>query len=214
MPPVPPLYVDFDDVLCETARGIAGLLEREFGKTVRFEDIATFDLAVAFGLNVAEIDHLMRLTHLPANLAAMAPVDGAVPALRRWAARGGQVAVVTGRPASCFEASRDWLQRHGVPHDALIFVDKYGRPDPHPAAVGARTLDQLRCMEFALAVEDSPQMVTFLCEHMRMPVVVLDRPWNARLAAPAGAGRAPHRCRSWSEVERLLPGLGGGVSHF
>ena len=33
------IYVDFDDVLCETALGLARIVEEEFGRKVAFEDI-------------------------------------------------------------------------------------------------------------------------------------------------------------------------------
>ena len=52
-----PIYVDLDDVLCETARGFLGLLQREFDRRVAFEDIRDFDLGVSFGLD--EIEHLV-----------------------------------------------------------------------------------------------------------------------------------------------------------
>ena len=45
-----PVYLDFDDILCETARAFTGLLHREFGKSVAFEDIHTFNLGESFGL--------------------------------------------------------------------------------------------------------------------------------------------------------------------
>jgi hypothetical protein len=46
------IYVDFDDVLCETARALVALLQSHFGRTVAFDDVISFDLAVSFGLNL------------------------------------------------------------------------------------------------------------------------------------------------------------------
>ena len=42
----PPIYVDLDDVLSETARAFVGLLARELGRRVAFESIHDFEVRV------------------------------------------------------------------------------------------------------------------------------------------------------------------------
>ena len=79
----PRIYVDLDDVLCETARAFLGILERDYGKTVDFEDIAWFDLGRSFELEPPVLEDFMRKVHEPEVLSAMKPVDGAV-ASRFW----------------------------------------------------------------------------------------------------------------------------------
>ena len=37
------IYVDIDDVLCETAASLCGLAAREFGRHVAYEDVGVFD---------------------------------------------------------------------------------------------------------------------------------------------------------------------------
>ena len=44
------IYVDVDDVISKTTDTYAGIIAREFGKHVRFEDVVTFDLKESFGL--------------------------------------------------------------------------------------------------------------------------------------------------------------------
>lgn len=203
----PRIYVDFDDVLCETTRSFVGIVERHFGRRVPFEALHSFDLCESFGLRRDEYAELMRLVHTPEVLSAFEPRAGARQVLEAWTAAGYEIAVMTGRPPSSSLVSRTWLATHGVPHATLSFVDKYGRPDPNPESLRAGSvpvvaLDGLAQQAFALAVEDSPEMATFLAGELGVPVALLDRPWNR--------GRADDvprivRCRSWSEVAAAFP---------
>ena len=172
------IYVDLDDVLSETARAFTGLLEQEFKKRVDFEEIFSFDLAQSFGLSVEELERFMRLVHLPEFLSALEPVDGAVDGLNELASLGYEIAVVTGRPPLTAEVSQAWLERHGVPYDRLTFVDKYGRGGFGAADNSAITLDELTQSSFCFAVEDSSDMAAFLTAKMKVPVALLERPWN------------------------------------
>lgn len=198
-----PIYVDFDDVLCETAREIARLLQHEFGRRVAFEDIRSFDLGLSFGLQAAEIEHLMRMTHQPAQLAAMPPIPDAVETLRLWANEGRRIHVVTGRPPDTAPVSRAWLADHRVPCEALLFVDKYDRGHPAADGVPVLSLGEIASLPFSLAIEDSPDMAVFLATHSATPVAVLDRPWNAGVEQRVPAGAALRRYRSWRELRSV-----------
>jgi uncharacterized HAD superfamily protein len=195
----PRVYVDFDDVLCETAQALMGLLERMFRRRVRFESIWSFDLSESFGLGPEELASFMVAAHAPEVIEAIEPMEGAAEALRRWIRSGIEVCIVTGRPPSTEAASRQWLKRHKMPCLRLMFVDKYSREFPLHCGPGAITLDRLVRMEFSLAVDDAPMMLDFLAKRMAMPVVVFDRPWNACVKT----GGRVRRCRSWSEIGSL-----------
>lgn len=198
--------MDFDDVLCETARGLAGLLFKEFGKTVAFEDITEFNLEKSFSLSKVEIDCLMEKGHQADFLEALSPVPGAIEGLRTWAERDYAVTVVTGRPPSCLDASHAWLSRHGFDVDSMVFVDKYGRMTMDDLSGEAISLDDLVHLEFCLAIEDAPGMASYLVDNMSLPVIVLERPWNA--SAQIGNGDTEgrlHRCRDWLQVMDRFP---------
>jgi uncharacterized protein len=204
------IYVDFDDVLCETALEFTRVLDSEFGKRVAFEDIFSFDLSQSFGLSGDEVHRLMRLTHEPDVLLRMEPVPGALETLSRWAAGGTEVSVVTGRPSYTREASIQWLKAHAVPFAELHFVDKYARESDAAFRREMLTLDQLAGMDFCLAVEDSPRMVRFLAERTRIPVAVLHRPWNASgLDLAPEAGQRVFRCHDWPHLRSRFPAPGG-----
>jgi hypothetical protein len=191
------IYVDMDDVLCETARGLLLIIEREFGKKLTYEQLNSFDVGRACGLEIQEVTELFRIAHHPDELLGMAPIEEAVGVLQQWSDAGHEIAIVTGRPPPTYEASIEWLARHRLPYHAFIMVDKYGRfPTENTAAI---TLSELSVRQFCLAVEDSPTMAKFLAGEMRVPVALLDRPWN-RDAEHALIGRY----RDWREIARAL----------
>ncbi|MCE9614688.1 MAG: hypothetical protein K8T26_10460 [Lentisphaerae bacterium] len=199
-----PIYVDFDDVLCETARALTGLLEREFGRRVAFEDIHHFNLGKSFALDDAELQHLMELAHEPDFLGVLEPIPGAIDGLRRWAEAGHAVHIVTGRPASTHAICDAWLRRFEVPHARVIFVNKYGRDLLPGGSVRAISLDELAGLRFALAVEDAPKAIRFLLERTPTPVAVMDRPWNLREPFDDRRGQL-HRCRDWAHILEQFP---------
>ncbi len=193
----PPIYVDMDDVLCETARGFLILLEREFGRRVAFDEIRDFDLAVSFALTPVELERFFELAHRPELLLALDPLPGALETVEAWAAGGDEIAVVTGRPAKTATTTRRWLERYGVPHRELTFVDKYGRGSA-AASAGVVPLDALG--PYRLVVEDSLPTASFLARR-GLPVMLIDRPWNQ------GRCDGVTRCRDWREVRRRAAAL-------
>jgi beta-phosphoglucomutase-like phosphatase (HAD superfamily) len=197
----PRVYVDFDDILSETALGFTEMLEQVFGKRVEFESIFTFDLGHAFGLSPEDTAELMQRMHEPDVLMALRPVPGARDGLRAWREAGVEVHIVTGRPPATRAVSEQWLLAHDMPCTTLMFVDKYARAYPSGAWEAAITLDQLRSLQFCLAVEDSPVMIQFFAKSTTVPLVILDRPWNRR--EPEG-GRAT-RCLNWGDIMRRFP---------
>ena len=200
----PPIYVDLDDVLCETARGFLGLLRREFDRRVAFEEIRDFDLGVSFGLDEIELERFFERAHDPELLAALVPISESIETLAGWTRAGHEVAVVTGRPTRSREDSRRWLERHRVPHDSLTFVDKYGR-----AAIDAGDAVPLAALEprsYRFAVEDSLATAHYLRERLDIPVLLLDRPWNR------GSSAGITRCGDWREVRARSVELGAACT--
>jgi len=205
------IYVDMDDVLCETARCLLDIVEREFGKRLVYEELSTFDVGEACGLGPEEVTELFRIAHHPDELLGMEPIEGAGPVLEKWAEAGFEIAVVTGRPPSTYEPSVEWLARHRLPYHAFLIVDKYGRFATENT-IGI-TLSDLVGLSFCLAVEDSPAMAAYLADRMRVPVALFDRPWNRAGAEHSLIGRYRH----WREIERAVPengweNIGSGAS--
>ena len=200
------IYVDLDDVLAQTIRGLTALLERRTGRRVAEEDVTHFDLARSFGLAPEELAAFMQHAHRPEELAELAPSPGGAPALEGWVERGYEVFVVTGRPTSTASVSRRWLERHGIPFDGFACIDKYRGRDWAGPGEPALGLDSLPGFGFRLAVEDSLAMAVHLVEDCGVPVALMDRPWNRDLGGvrPETAASLV-RCRDWGEVAARFP---------
>ena len=194
------IYIDFDDVLCETALGLAQIVEQEFGRRVAFEDIQAFDLEISFDLNRQQWERLMDLAHRPEVLARLAPIEGASEVLRAWAAAGYDLDILTGRPSASQEASGEWLARYGIPFASLTFVDKYARTHVVRGGMDVLTLDELAARDYVLAVDDAPRMLSYLSQEMSVPLLVFDRPWNADWKPDTTATAPVTRCASWEQI--------------
>jgi uncharacterized HAD superfamily protein len=170
------IYVDLDDVLCQAARHFLVVVEREFGKRVAYEQLTDFDVGRSCGLSPAERDELYRIVHRPEELLSMAPVNEAIAVLKRWAAQDFEIAIVTGRPPESVEVSLAWLAKHQVAHSSFTVVDKYSRFRTDDT--DAISLAELAAWRFCWAVEDSLPMAKYLADHMKLPVALIDCPWN------------------------------------
>ncbi|MCA1784640.1 MAG: bifunctional metallophosphatase/5'-nucleotidase [Desulfotignum sp.] len=191
------IYVDLDDVISRTTDTYSAVIEQEFGRQVRFEDLTCFDLKVSFKLTDSEYHHFFDRIHQPDILMNFDPVFGAKEMLARWIDAGHRVDIVTGRPPSAREVSLAWLDRQRIAFTDFVMVDKYNRSGDDQSGVISRT--QLMACQYDLAVEDSLDTARFLAEHMKAQVLLYDRPWNALPAEHPGIIRVA----SWQEIAAL-----------
>lgn len=194
------IYIDLDDVLCETALEFASLLEKRYGRKVDFNQITSFDLGTSFTLTPSELEEFLSAAHEPKILEVLKPVEGALDAVKVWHDKGYEIHVVTGRPTSTFEASKQWLTRHEVPHTSLTFVDKYSRHNSNNAQIQPVPLSQLSEVGFCFAVEDSPTFADYLVKTLNVRVALFDRPWNRVFTPEGDISDRIIRCRGWEDV--------------
>jgi uncharacterized HAD superfamily protein len=83
---------------------------------------------------------------------------------------------VTGRPPGTRDVSLAWLKRHQFPFHSLTIVDKYARFSTEQRE--AIDLAQLANRQFCWAVEDSLPVAQYLADRMKVPVALIERPWN------------------------------------
>ena len=190
-----PIYVDFDDVLSDTTSAFLKILKLEFGKSVNFEDIFSFDLKASFDLTDSEYAHFFHRVHQADVIMSFAPMEGAIGALKDWVTLGYQISIVTGRLTGTHEASLDWLSKHNVPYHSFTMVDKYSRDNIDTNI--AVSMEEFSEMKFSLGVEDSAKMARHLSQNMGIPVALLDRPWNRR----AALNHKINRYTSWSDIQ-------------
>lgn len=200
------IYVDLDDVLSETGRTFLHVLSREFGKEIEWDDVHDYDLGVSLGMDESMLTEFMHAVHRPEVLASVETMPGALEALGKWVEQGYEIEVVTGRPKSTEEVSRQWLQEKEMPHHSLIHVDKYAWEEELLGTSAGVPLMQLSGNGYCLAVEDSAEVAIHLTEILDAPVAVLDRPWNRqRLDDYPNADGRIVRCDNWQEIFDRFP---------
>lgn len=193
-------YVDFDDCLCETARAFTVLAARMFGSRVAYEDFRFFELDRTFGLDEEQFERFMIRGHQPEELLSYEETPGASSVLNEWMERGHRVSVITGRPFSAYEASRQWLDNHGLEKVPLYCFNKYGRDSFIKNSDFSLSPEDFYRMKFDFAVEDSPKAFPFFSHLPDLRVLVFDRPWNRQCAFPDGNYT---RCFSWEQIRNL-----------
>lgn len=205
----PQAYIDLDDVIAQTAAAFPDVLRAVFGREIAFQDIFSFDLGKSFGLSKDELRDFLHRAHRDSVLITLRPMPGAKEVLERWATDGTFIVVVTGRPISTYDVTREWLRKNRIPFHGLLFVRKYTEnrfpENSLREPIGLRTLAK---STFDFAVEDSPKMASYLLRHLGIPIALFDRPWNKKLPkVNKGQQKLYSRCFNWSEVERWYEDL-------
>jgi len=191
------IYVDIDDILCETAAALCGLAAREFGRHVAYADVRVFNLQEAFGLSDEEMRRFVVLSHEYGRLMSFAVTPGAVEGVRALRDMGAEVNILTGRPASSHKATEDWLASVGLGDFQVEYVNKYGRHyASNPGDPPTVPLDELLARQYDFAIDDSPVVLKALAAWDKTDVLVFDRPWNRAYAL------APNMTRvgGWDEI--------------
>ena len=191
------IYVDFDDCLCESGRFFAGLVRDLFGLDIPYEKMRYFNLQQAFSLTDEQYRELLIRGHEDEMLLSIEETPGASEVLNEWICRGENVTIITGRPYRTYDASRLWLDRHGLGDARLLLMDKYGREDHTVKADYILEPEDYYRMKFDCAVEDSPSAFRFFDHLPQMKVLVFERPWNRDIELP---GSNYIRCRNWEDI--------------
>ncbi|SDB13654.1 hypothetical protein SAMN02910298_00713 [Pseudobutyrivibrio sp. YE44] len=195
------IYVDFDDCLCETARAFTEIAARFFGKSVPYEDVRFFNLQKSFDLKDEEYQQLMAEGHLPEVLLAYEETPGCSEVINEWLDKGYDVKIITGRPYSSYEASRQWLDEHGLDRVKIYFLNKYGRDEFYKNGEHNLELEDFYKMKFDFAVEDSPLAFPYLEHFQDTKVMVFDRPWNQDCEFPNNNFT---RCLDWDSIRTMV----------
>lgn len=197
------IYIDFDDVICETALYFTKLAKELFGIELPYSEVQFFNLKKSFNLNDEQYDELMKAGHIPENLLAYAETPGASKTINKWIDAGAEVYVITGRPFDAYEPSRRWLDEHGLDRVPLKCVDKYGRENFNEGCTYSMTLNELYDMTFDLAIEDSPAAFEHVMHFENCKIAVFNRPWNKSAILP---DERFVRCDSWDSIDKLMEG--------
>ncbi len=195
------IYVDFDDCLCETARNFTTIAKEFFDKDVPYEEVKFFDLQKTFSLTDEQYEQMMLEGHRPEVLLSYKETPGASETINSWIDKGYNVFIITGRPYSAYEPSRQWLDQHGLERVKLYCFNKYGRDSFIKNSEFSLELEDYYKMKFDYAVEDSPMAFKFFDHLPELKVMVFDRPWNSEHELPASNFT---RCYDWESIRKKV----------
>lgn len=195
------VYIDFDDVICETARYFTILAKELFGIDLPYSQVQFFNLQKTFNLSDDQYAELMRAGHVPQRLLSYEETPYASEVINKWIDEGHDVRIITGRPFEAYEPSRKWLDDHGLSRVPLFCVDKYGRECFNQDFSYSMTLDDLYSIDFDFAIEDSPIAFEHVMHFSNCRIAVYDRPWNILEELPDDRFV---RCNDFMEIDRIF----------
>ncbi len=195
------IYIDFDDVICETAKYFVKIAKDLFDIDVPYREVQFFNLQKSFDLDDQQYDELMRAGHIPENLLAYEETPDASRIINKWVDEGHEVLIITGRPFDSYDPSREWLDNHNLKRVPLFCVDKYGRESFNEDCTYNMTLKDLYSMTFDFAIEDSPAAFEHVLHFSCCKIAVFNRPWNREAELPNSNFV---RCEGWNEIDRVL----------
>ena len=195
MPAVLRIGIDVDDVLAESLPGYIERFRRRFGRAVRVDE-AAWEIFRRFP-EIPSEQMVGFYDELEASdfLGTRPVYPEAVEAVRKLAADGHRLFVVTGRLTQHRDHTRRLLQRAGV---ADLFEELVHRENETSAVYKPRIVRELH---LDLLIEDELH-VALAAAQVPIPVLLFDRPWN-QAELPPGMTRVS----SWDEVRRLVAAL-------
>ena len=195
------IYIDFDDVICETAKYFTYLAKDMFGIDVPYSQVQFFNLKKSFDISDKQYDELMKAGHQPNILLSYEETKDASVIINKWVNEGHKVLIITGRPFDSYEPSRKWLDEHGLSAVPLYCVDKYGRESFYEGCTYNLKLKDLYDMNFDFAVEDSPAAYEHVMQFINCRVAIFNRPWNVNEDIP---NEKFTRCEDWLEIDKYF----------
>ena len=120
------IYIDFDDVLCETAEYFTKIAKEIFGIEVPYRQVQFFNLQKSFDLNDEQYEALMKAGHLPENLLNYEETPGLRDNNNKWVDQGHEVFYHYRKAFNFLRTIEVWLDEHHLERVPLFCVDKYG----------------------------------------------------------------------------------------
>ena len=187
--------IDVDDVLAESLPGYLNAFQRYFGHEVRIEDAGWEIFRRYPQISSSQMGGFFAELEATNFLSTRPVYPDAAEAMRRLAAAGHRLVVVTGRLAIHQEQTRRLLKESSILEcfEELVHRDGEAAEDYKPRIVRERRLD--------LLIEDE-RHVALATARIPVPVLLFDRPWNQG-DLPEGVTRV----RGWNEVQQLVEGL-------
>ena len=196
------IYIDLDDVACETCDRLAAFARQFFGRDVTVESMIDYDLRISFNFDEETYRTYMRRFHAT-ELLDIPETPQACRIIREWSADGLDPVIVTGRPTYSHAETRQWLANHGLGDIRILHVDKYAKLFNAAEDPLITPFPALLDLEVKFAIDDAPNAIRMIAETHLCPYALFSRPWNRNYKPPESD--LPHyRVNHWSEIDTIV----------
>ncbi|NLB68263.1 MAG: hypothetical protein GX804_01045 [Lentisphaerae bacterium] len=196
------IYVDMDDVICESGVMLARFAKLNYGRNIDVEEIFDYDLRKSFMFDEETYRHYMKSFH-ETELLDIPEIPGATDTIRKWREDGLNPIVVTGRPVYTNEATHQWLKNYGLEGMSVYHVDKYATLFNESDDPLITPFPALAEMNFKFAVDDAPNAIRMISEINLCPFALFCRPWNRTYELPQ-TPQPNYRIKSWVELDNIV----------
>jgi uncharacterized HAD superfamily protein len=155
--------IDIDSTLHHYWDGFAAAARRRFGVHLPYRQQSLWEITE---LRPDQVRVVVEETHSDRNILAAEPYPGAVETVRAWRDAGHFIHITSHRADTCHAATKQWLERIGLPYDELYCSwDKVSR-----------------CLEIGIDVliDDSPVNLQRALD-AGLTVASIVHPWNRDL---------------------------------
>ena len=176
------IAIDIDSTLHHYWDLLEEIAQRRFGVTIPYQDQVVWEID---RLRPEQLRAAVRETHSEQQILAGEPYPGAVEVVRGWHEAGHFIHITSHRAVEAQEATAQWLDQIGLPHDELYCsYDKISR-----------------CEEIGidLLIDDSPENLRRALDAGIAAATIL-HPWNRELVAEEDIIAA----EDWPELGRRL----------
>jgi uncharacterized HAD superfamily protein len=157
------IAIDIDSTLHHYWDLLEEVAQRRFGVTIPYDEQVVWEID---RLKPEQLRAAVKETHSEQQILAGEPYPGAVEAVRTWHEAGHFIHITSHRAGEAHEATAQWLDRIGLPHDELYCsYDKVAR-----------------CREIGidLLIDDSPETLQRAID-AGITVATILHPWNREL---------------------------------
>lgn len=110
--------IDVDGVLANQINGVIPRIKRRLGVDIAYEDVTAWRLPIS----TSDIAEEIRIAMLDNDYILSMPCHIGAKAVMTSMSQDNQIKIITARPPSGEEATRVWLESHGIPYDSISSI--------------------------------------------------------------------------------------------
>jgi uncharacterized HAD superfamily protein len=188
--------IDIDNTVCDSYSAYLPVYNKELDMDIKYWEIEDFyNLGLKYNVAVSEVQAVFWKQFQNDNFQlSLKPYKQAQGVIGRWIKQGYKLHYITGRPHTSEKVTRHWLVKNGFwSRNAtlnLIHLSRFGEDISFKKDIAEK-------LGLDVIIEDHRGVVN----NIRIPAILLDRPWNRGFIAPNVM-----RVKTWMEIEKIVSG--------